>query len=159
MGQYNIEVWPGFSSSLQILENGVLLNVDICHKVIRTDTVLDLINEIKSKARGDPREEIKKTLLNTTVMTTYNKRTYKVDDIDFDVSLKDTFSQEDGSSITYQDYFRKKYGKSITDINQPVIVNINQKTGNKIILIPELCQMTGLSESMRANFNLMKDLS
>jgi aubergine-like protein len=75
-----------------MLENGVLLNVDICHKVIRTDTVLDLINEIKGKSRGDPREDIKKTLLNTTVMTIYNKRTYKVNDIDFDVSLLDTFS-------------------------------------------------------------------
>ena len=84
-----------------MLEQGVLLNVDICHKVIRTDTVLDLINEIKNRARGDPREEIKKTLLGTTVMTVYNKRTYKVDDIDFEKSLRDTFSQEDGSEITY----------------------------------------------------------
>ena len=92
-------------------------------------------------------------------MTTYNKRTYKVDDVDFEKSLKDTFTQEDGSEITYQEYFRKKYAKDISDINQPVIVNVNQKTGNKIILIPELCQMTGLSESMRANFNLMRELS
>ena len=48
---------------------------------------------------------------------------------------------------------------NIAEINQPVIVNIHQKTGNKIILIPELCQMTGLSDSMRCNFSLMKDLS
>ena len=142
-----------------MLENGVLLNVDICHKIIRLDTVLELINEVKQKSRGDPREDIKRTLLGTTVMTIYNKRTYKVDDIDFDMSLKDTFEQEDGSQITYQDYFRKKYGKDITDLGQPVIVNVNKKTGNKIILIPELCQMTGLSDSMRSNFNLMRDLS
>ena len=62
LSQYNIEVWPGFSSSLQMLEKGVLLNVDICHKVIRTDTVLDLINDIKNRSRNDPREDIKKAL-------------------------------------------------------------------------------------------------
>lgn len=75
-----------------MLEKGVLLNVDICHKVIRTDSVLDLINEIKNRSRGDPREDIKKALIGTTVMTIYNKRTYKVDDIDFEKSLKDTFN-------------------------------------------------------------------
>eukprot|EP00347_Sterkiella_histriomuscorum_P022394 403330644 len=159
LAQYNLEIWPGFASSLQMLQNGILLNMDICHKVIRTDTVLDFINDIKNKARGDPREEIKKALQGTTVMTTYNKRTYRVEDINFEISMKDTFPQEDGTEISYLEYFRQKYGKEIRDVNQPVIVNINPKTGNKIILIPELCQMTGLSDSMRSNFNLMRDMS
>ncbi len=75
-----------------MLDKGVLLNVDICHKVIRTDTVLDFINEVKARCRGDPIEEIKKSLIGTTVMTSYNKRTYKVDDIEFSMSLSDTFS-------------------------------------------------------------------
>lgn len=44
-------------------------------------------------------------------------------------------------------------------MNQPVIISINQKTGTKIVLIPELCQMTGLTDSMRANFQLMKEMS
>ncbi|CDW80416.1 macronuclear development protein 1 [Stylonychia lemnae] len=159
LNQYNLEVWPGFASSLHMLQNGVMLNVDICHKVIRTETVLKLIEDIKKNCRGDLREEIKKTLIGTTVMTIYNKRTYKVDDIEFNKSLYDTFQQEDGTEITYQDYFRKKYSKNISDPNQPVIVNVNQKTGNQIILIPELCQMTGLSDSLRANFNIMKEMS
>lgn len=40
-----------------------------------------------------------------------------------------------------------------------MLVSINQRTGNKILLVPSLCQMTGLSDSMRANFNLMKDMA
>lgn len=91
--------------------------MDICHKVIRTDTVLDFINDIKNKARGDPREEINRALQGTTVMTTYNKRTYRVEDINFEISMKDTFPQEDGTEISYLEYFRQKYGKEIRDVN------------------------------------------
>jgi aubergine-like protein len=101
-----------------MLEKGVLLNVDIVHKVLRTDTVLDLIMEIKNRgSRGDPRDEIKKTLIGTTILTTYNKRTYKVDDIDFEKSPKDTFNQDDGSLVSYSEYFKNKYGREIEDIN------------------------------------------
>ena len=45
--EHNIEVWPGFAAALGQLQNGVLLNIDIVHKVLRTDTVLSFINEIK----------------------------------------------------------------------------------------------------------------
>ena len=89
--QYNLEVWPGFSSSLQMLEKGILLNMDICHKVIRTDTCLDYINDLKNRCRGDFAEEIKKALQGQTIMTSYNKRTYKVDEVSFDIALTDTF--------------------------------------------------------------------
>ena len=159
LAQHNLEVWPGFQANLALVERGVLLNVDVCHKVIRTDTVLDFINDLKHKSRGDPQEEIKRCLVGATVMTSYNKRTYKVDDVDFALSLEDTFSQDDGSAISYRVYFKQKYNQDIKDLNQPALVNVSPKTGNKIFLVPELCQMTGLSESMRANFQLMKDMA
>jgi hypothetical protein len=40
-----------------------MLNVDICHKVIRTDSVLEMINDIRQKSRNDPREDIKAALV------------------------------------------------------------------------------------------------
>jgi aubergine-like protein len=157
---HNIEIWPGFSSSLQMLEKGVLLNVDIVHKVLRTDNVLDFIYDLKNRCRGDIASEIKKALIGVTILTSYNKRTYKVDDIDFDKSPKDSFALDaDGTETTYQQYYKDKYQAEVTDMNQPVLITENQKTGSKIVLIPELCQMTGLTDSMRANFQLMKEMS
>lgn len=35
----------------------------------------------------------------------------------------------------------------------------NRKTGMEVALIPELCNMTGLTDQQRANFNLMRELS
>lgn len=92
--EHNIDLWPGFASSLGQLESGVLLNIDIVHKVLRTDTVLTAINDIRQRCRNDPREEIKSKLIGTTVMTSYNKRTYRVDDIDFSISPQSTFNQD-----------------------------------------------------------------
>lgn len=44
-------------------------------------------------------------------------------------------------------------------MNQPLLVSLKDRTGNEIYLIPELCEMTGLTDAHRANFGLMKELS
>ena len=58
-------------------------------------------------------------------------------------------------------YYTEKYNKSIRDPKQPLIVSMpkvrEQRGGvsGPIYLIPELCNMTGLSDEQRANFQLM----
>lgn len=44
-------------------------------------------------------------------------------------------------------------------MNQPLLINKDRRTGNEVALIPELCQLTGLTDAMRADFRLMKDLA
>lgn len=96
-------------------------------------------------------------------MTSYNKRTYRIDDIDFNMSPQDTFEVdkkegEEAKTMSYLEYFKQRYGWEIREMNQPMIISVHQKTGNKLVFVPELCQMTGLSDSMRANFQLMKEM-
>jgi aubergine len=102
----------------------VLLNVDIIHKVLRTDKVLDFINDIKNKTRnGDPQNEVRKALVGCTILTSYNKRTYKVDDVDFSMSPKDSFTidavqeGDDSKTVTYAEYFKSKYEAEVRDMN------------------------------------------
>lgn len=57
-------------------------------------------------------------------MSSYNKRTYKVDDIDFNISPKDTFTQNE-KEISYVDYFKTKYDAHVTSLNQPMIISSN----------------------------------
>lgn len=40
LAQHNLEVWPGFFSSMQKLEAGPLLMIDLTNKVVRSDKVL-----------------------------------------------------------------------------------------------------------------------
>ena len=35
----------------------------------------------------------------------------------------------------------------------------SRRSGQEIVLLPELCFMTGLTDQMRANFNLMKEIN
>lgn len=59
----------------------------------------------------------------------------------------------------------QKYNKTIIDLKQPLLVsNLKEKDirggqADKIILVPELCRATGLTEDMRTNFRTMKELS
>ena len=44
---HNIKVWPGFDSRLIMKESGVLLNIDVCFKVIRTDTCYKYLEDLR----------------------------------------------------------------------------------------------------------------
>lgn len=93
---HKIKVWPGFDARLIMKETGVLLNIDVCFKVVRQDTVLEFINELRSKAEQknlDPQEEIQNALKGATVVTRYNQRTYKVERVDFGMSPETTFDK------------------------------------------------------------------
>jgi aubergine-like protein len=74
------------------------------------------------------------------------------------MSPASTFDKQ-GTEMSYQDYYKTRYNEGITDPNQPLLINKDRKTGIEVALIPELCQLTGLTDSMRADFKLMKDLA
>ena len=74
------------------------------------------------------------------------------------MSPETTFDQN-GTAVSYMEYYKKKYNESVSDNNQPLLIHKDRKTGNEVALIPELCQLTGLSEQMRSDFRLQKDLS
>lgn len=99
-----------------------------------------------------------------SVVTTYgnNKHTYEIESIDFTKSPLDTFVMGKGEAaktVTFQEYYKEKYGVTLKDCAQPLIITKDRRTGKEIVLIPELCNMTGMTDEMRANFNLMKDLA
>jgi aubergine-like protein len=52
----------------------------------------------------------------------------------------------------------------IHDLNQPLLVSLTKARERRsgepeyVYLVPELCRLTGLTDEMRANFTLMRDL-
>jgi len=61
--------------------------------------------------------------------------------------------------VCLKDYYQTQYNITIREPNQPILISKNERTGKEIMLIPELCEMTGLTDQHRANFNLMKDMA
>lgn len=49
LAAHKIKVWPGFDARLIMKEQGVLLNIEVCFKVVRQDTVLDYLKELRGK--------------------------------------------------------------------------------------------------------------
>lgn len=67
---HKLKVWPGFDARLIMKETGVLLNIDVCFKVVRQDSVLAYMNELKTKSKGgDYQAELTEALVGTTVVT------------------------------------------------------------------------------------------
>ena len=45
-------IWPGYLTSVRHHEDGLLLGVEIIHKVLRRDTAMDVMNRIRQQG-GD----------------------------------------------------------------------------------------------------------
>ena len=56
LAAHNIKVWPGFDSRMTMKESGVLLNIDVCFKVVRTDDCLTHMNDLRQKAEQSNRD-------------------------------------------------------------------------------------------------------
>nr|AEX87965.1 Otiwi3 [Sterkiella histriomuscorum] len=159
ISNHNLEVWPGFYSAMQKLESGPLIMLDLTNKVVRKDTVLSFIEELESANKS--RETIQDEMKGKIVVTSYgqSKKTYRVDRIDFDRTPCSSFKNAEDQDVQFGRYYKDKYNVNIKNRTQPVLVSISERSGQEIVLIPEICEMTGLTDSQRANFNLMKDLS
>ena len=64
--------------------------------------------------------------------------------------------------VTFLDYYKNRYKIGIKDTSQPLLISAltsrDRRAGQEhgVLLVPELCLMTGLTDSHRANLNLMK---
>ena len=99
---------------------------------------------------------VKTELEGKIVMTHYNNRTYRIDDVDFSMNPKSTFHlHKEDREISYLEYYRTRYNVQIRNPTQPLLVSLptrrdlNRGDARPVYLIPELCGMTGLTKAMR----------
>ncbi|KAM9321159.1 piwi-like protein 4 [Gastrophryne carolinensis] len=165
--QHNLMLWPGFSICIMNLESQLALCADVSHKVLRNETVLNSMNNIYSRVPEQKFTDIcEKEFLGMIVLTKYNNKTYRVDDINWNTKPTDTFQRKNGSEISYVDYYKEQYNLELTDLQQPMLVSTMRvkktetgETPRAVHLIPELCYITGLSSHALTDFRLMKDLA
>lgn len=122
---------------------------------MRMETVYDILQNID---RGpDFQTQFTEAVLGLVVLTDYNNKTYKIDDVLYNKSPSDTFETKNGT-ISFVDYYREKYGIRISNPTQPMLVSRateRQRRGGEdetVLLIPELCRPTGLTDRQRNDF-------
>ncbi|XP_076435020.1 piwi-like protein 1 [Babylonia areolata] len=165
--EHGLEVMSGFQTSILRYESDILLDIDVAHKILRQQTVLDHMSRIQQECRGDERltqKRIEKEIIGAIVMTRYNNKTYTVDDIDWDKRVTDLF-ERNNNMISFVNYYLSHYNLEIHDLKQPMLVTRAKKKDLRggenpnIYLVPELCFITGLTESNRTNNALMRDVA
>lgn len=164
--QHKLEVWPGYIKSVEEQEGGLMLLLDVSHRVLSQKSVLEFLTDVLQKSRDNWKDMAKKALIGSVVLTKYNNKTYRIDEIDFDQNPSKTFKKGD-TEVSYADYFKNQYNITIKDLRQPMLISRKEvritgeakKQEMVFCLVPELCNMTGLTDEMRSNFTVMKDLA
>ncbi len=64
-----LELWPGFVTSILQYEKNIMLGLDISHKILRTDTVYDYMNDVYMTGKGDFHDNVTKGLVGEIVLT------------------------------------------------------------------------------------------
>jgi aubergine-like protein len=112
------------------------------------------------------KDEVLKALLGSVILTRYNNKSYRIDEVDFDRTPEDSFPLSSGGTITYMEYYKRTYNIFIKDRNQPLIISkpkfkslAEKKTDRVICLIPELCFLTGITEKMKNDFKVMREIT
>ncbi|XP_043467469.1 piwi-like protein Ago3 [Leptopilina heterotoma] len=162
--QHRLEIWPGYVTAINEYEGGLKLCIDSSHRVMRTDTVRDFMRDISKKDPKNFKDKVVNELLGTSVLTRYNNQTYRIDDIAWDKSPKFSFNRK-GQDISLVDYYKTQWNLIIQDYDQPLLVNRSkertsdgQTIERMLLLIPEFCYLTGITDAMRSDFRIMKDI-
>ncbi|CAF1424094.1 unnamed protein product [Rotaria magnacalcarata] len=165
--RYRLTLFPGFLTNVNIYEGSLMINVDLSHKVLNKTTVFNRLQDIFTQFVDFKRaqDEATKELVGQIVLTTYNSKTYKIDEIAWDKSPNYTFKKRDGTDETLVKYYYDRYQLKIEDTTQPLLISKPSKKDRRagqtgpLMLIPELCCVTGISDVMRSDFQFMKELA
>ncbi|KAL6425964.1 hypothetical protein ACFW04_008931 [Cataglyphis niger] len=163
--EYQLELWPGYVTSIRQHEHDILMCAEITSKVMRLDTLMDILNSCYQEDRQRYKENFVNTVIGTIVLTYYNNNTYRIEDVDFSTTPASSFPLKNGDKITYIDYYKKKYGIVIKNQRQPMLVTKSKTKdrqaaeAERVYLIPELCRATGLTDFMRENYRLMASVA
>nr|AAH49495.1 Piwil1 protein [Danio rerio] len=108
--QHRLTIWPGFMTTILQYESSIMLCSDVSHKVLRSETVLDFMYSLRQQC-GDQRfpEACTKELVGLIILTKYNNKTYRIDDIARDHTPNNTFKKGD-TEISFKNYFKSQYG-------------------------------------------------
>lgn len=107
MTAHRIQIWPGYATSIRQHEVDILLNAEILHKVMRMETVYDILKDTRREDPNNFMNNFKKKVLGATVLTDYNNKTYRIDDIDFDRTPINTIFERREGRISIMEYYEQ----------------------------------------------------
>lgn len=153
----DFDFFPGYTTGINFLQNGVYLNIGIKNKIIMKRTCLQVIRQLVDE-RKKTTEEVSEAFSGRSVKTTYSKRNYIVDAVNFARKPSNSNFVYKGGNVNLVEYYKKAHGVAIKDVNQPLL-EVGQKDGGVIYLVPELCLLTGVDDDLAKDRDFMVNLA
>ncbi|XP_053677605.1 protein aubergine-like [Anopheles nili] len=157
---YGLEIYPGYATSIRQYERGLMMSVELIHRVLYKDTCHQMMAEIRQQP-GSYEKNVERTFIGMVVVSTYSEKTYRITGVEFNMTPASTFKQTDGTEITFLEYFLRTYNICIRDPSQPLLVSKptarQRRHGltDNLMLVPELSRWVGLTANMRQYPKLM----
>lgn len=98
-----VEVWPGYITSIRQHDASILMCCETTSKVMRNETLYEILRRCQANHQ-DYKSVYYKEVLGITVLTDYNNKTYRVDDVDWDQNPQSTFETKSGPK-SYMQYY------------------------------------------------------
>ena len=161
--KYGLEFRTGFHTNTLSSQSGPKLLIDYFSRIFWMGNALEAINDFRGSEN-----ELRDYYVGLSVIAEYgNHRTYQIDDIDFKTSPKAmTIIQSNGAEISLLKYYKERYEINIKDPNQPLFVAYlerrtpeGKRVEQQVFLVPELCKFTGLTDDLRNNKKVMKEVA
>lgn len=67
--QHKLQIWPGYVKVVEELEDGLMLTLDVSHRVLNQRTVYEFLQECMQKSGGNWRDSFKKGIIGNVVLT------------------------------------------------------------------------------------------
>ena len=141
-----VNMYRAYFNTMKTFGGHIYLNLNPSVKFFQQEPILSSMYRLRNE------KQVREEFMGRSVMTLYNNRVYKIDEIDFSKSPRDTFfcdQHNKNKEMTFADYIFENYNCKITDDKQPMLKNHNIRTGQDIYLIPEFCVLTGITEQQK----------
>lgn len=168
------KIFQGFTFVMNAAPKGKLnVIIDLTSRVMQERNVRSIMSEIANQTKRSlgnrPREEITReiqrrvqhALSGMVVLCQYNYTTWRIDHVDWSKSLSSTFDCQ-GTPKSFRDYYLERYNLKVASNEFGLLVIVKKRKGvviKETLLIPELCNPTGVTEEMKNDFRVMKGLS
>lgn len=165
--QHNLTIFKGYATSVDVYEGGLKMMVDYSTRIIRDHNLMDELIYYEVDVKN--KDAVLEYVVGKSYMANYgNNRIYRVDDVAFDLKITSPFPDQGYSN--YEDYFvrrykipKLKYRDQFLCVHKAKRFELNEKKEEVvkydiIYLVPELILPTGLTDQMRSDFRVMKDL-
>ena len=121
-----VSIFRGYSSSFAQLEGGLFCRIDPAVKVVRSESVLDVVNAVYKRnsafSREEKRQLVEEELRGKMVMANYGRNNcYIIDGLTFDASVETHRFDKDGEEMNLTEYYRRHYDVDIKAKKQPLV--------------------------------------